>query len=255
MTPIALRHESMDKVERYFRRVAHLMKVLAHISRRQLSGAAFSPDEQAFLNATTEVYPGYGEAPMYDGWYFQLFYDTLNRDDITQAAWDDAHFISDIQTSAHDARIAYVGARGPRMGVFAIDTGQTVQVAVGPVAHGYQYTGGLHRRQTDESARTLRPIEHPWADSYTAPSLQEPPLTFVDAQEGVYNEDTLAVLHAQSRRRMTVTFTLLNHHREPMGSATVTLGRRPKTIPIRRDPSTPTPTDDPDAEPIAFPEV
>jgi hypothetical protein len=136
-----------------------------------------------------------------------------------------AGFIADYFTSQDG--IAYVGATAPRMGVFVVDTNGPPRAFVGPIARAYEVRGPIATRYTDETARDLTRVDEPWAASYTlaapaaAPSLR---VTYNDGK-GVEIDAAAALGPA--------TVKILDHHRVPLGTRTVTLKKGQTLVPLR----------------------
>ncbi len=162
---------------KYFKRLGELMHVLETISNDELANRPLSADEKRFLAMVVEErdadawnYNGHFAVATYDGWYVDLF---PSIDVSTQSA----AFIADYATvDRNDHRlIHYLGAKGPELGVFVVDTGGGPRMMVGPVPHGFELTGPLAHRYTDDDAMTVAGRE-PWAASYTIAAPPQPAL-------------------------------------------------------------------------------
>jgi hypothetical protein len=196
----------------YFESLARTLRVLAAVSRDELSGKPLSEDARRFLSMIMEMRPGSsGGPPTYTGWYFDLFpsvHDALAR----------ADFVADYFTSGHEARVSYAGATAPRMGVFVVDAGGAPRVMVGPVARGYEVHGPLATRLDDEAASKLAKVEDPWAASYTVPAPPEPTLSL--SIEMDFKTDSPVATVTAKRATAGVTVELLDHHRRLLQALT-----------------------------------
>jgi hypothetical protein len=170
--------------EKYFARVQHVMTLLATISRHELANRPLTADEKRFLAMAVEMreasawnYNGDFPLPTYDGWYIDLF---TNSD----AAFHRASFIADYAT--HDRQdmgkwVDYLGARGPRLGLFVVDADGAPRLMVGPVAQAFAASGPIANRFTDETADKAKALA-PWAASYTVGAPVAPSFTIAAAR-------------------------------------------------------------------------
>jgi hypothetical protein len=201
----------------YFEKLAKTLRVLAAISRDELSGKPLSEDEKRFLSMVVEMHPGSSAGPpTYTGWYFDLF-------PATDDALARADFIADYFTSGYEHVVAYAGATAPRLGVFVVDSGGAPRVVVGPVSRGYEVHGPLDKRLDDEAATRLAKVEEPWAASYAVPAVPEPDVTI-----NVFDDDkvNLPVAEIDAPSALgSVTLELLDHHRRPIQSVTRAAGK------------------------------
>ncbi len=174
----ALDPRDASKGGAYYTRLERLMRVLEALSREELANRPLSASARRFLATIVErriaMASGYMDTfpvATFDGWYLDLYpnVDTALRD---------AAFVADIATFDKNGQrgIRYLGAKGPRLGVFVIDTGGASRVMVGPVATGFQHTGPLDTRLTDDEATGIAG-DAPWAASYTAAAPVAPRLT------------------------------------------------------------------------------
>jgi hypothetical protein len=108
---------------------------------------------------------------------------------------------------------------------------------VGPVASAYEHTGPLAARLTDAAARELPTAERvaPWAASYTASPVGEPPLFISEVwtdsaslKPGVFPPVRLRV--GSTRQLGPVTIEILDHHRVPVASRTRVVGPEATTF-------------------------
>ncbi|HEY3358473.1 MAG TPA: DUF3160 domain-containing protein, partial [Polyangia bacterium] len=202
----------------YFARLGRILRALLAIQRDELAGRALGDEARRLLSMVVEMAPGSsGGPPTYTGWYFDLFRrreaDGLRR----------ADFIADVYTSSNRG-IAYLGANGPRLGLFVVDAGGPPRVMVGPVADAYEHHGPLARRLDDEAARALPAAARarPWAATYLAAAPPEPPLALRYVLEGGEPRDRVTV--ASTARLGRVTVDLMDHHRNVLRSQTLPVG-------------------------------
>jgi hypothetical protein len=73
--------------------------------------------------------------------------------------------------------VAYLGADGPRLGIFLVDVNGEPRAMVGPVAKGFEAHAPIAGRLDDEKLFEPEVIRMaPWRASYAAPERPEPPL-------------------------------------------------------------------------------
>jgi hypothetical protein len=231
---------------KYFRRTGHLVNVLATIARHELANRPLTADEKRFLAMAVEMraaeawdYNGPFPLPTYDGWYLDLF---PNSD----AAFHAASFIADYGTHVTPTEqwVDYLGARGPRLGLFVVDVGGAPRLMAGPVAQAFAASGPVAQRFSDETADQA--VGHsPWAASYTSAAAPEPKLHVLAAEpsakpsRGRKRElDRLkladgALVLESDRSLGDVTIELRDHHFVKLGSfvAHVTAGRTETKLP------------------------
>jgi hypothetical protein len=208
----------------YFSRLAQVLTVLNTIAKDELAGLPLSVDERRFLAMPVELVSSQtGREPTYTGWYFDLFRDRVGE------GLASAHFIADHFTSASTQRVAYLGARGPELGFFVVDSNGPPRVMVGPVARTYEYVGPLATRVDDEGSLQLADVQAPWAASYRPAEPPQPPLAFRGLgtpegtpYEGVTPSPVFAVRSPKALGK--VTFELLGHHGLPFATVTTVVG-------------------------------
>jgi hypothetical protein len=218
------------------------MRVLAAISDAELGGRPLSTEALAFLSMVVEIHGvdiGTGFSTTYNGWYFDLFLDRPHRTtspppgNLDHPSMKSAAFVADWYTSVNTGRVAYAGAREPRLGVFVIDTGGAPRVVVGPVAHAFEHHAPLSNRLTDEGVARLTGVAEPWAASYTVPAAPEPPLV-VDVEIPLLGDPIAEVddhrshpvnVHLHATHPLgRVTVERLDHNRRPVASLTREVG-------------------------------
>jgi hypothetical protein len=179
----------------------------------ELSGAALTEAQKRWLGMVAEYIPlgGWGdsgEPPKWTGWYFDLFPD---REIGAEKAAD---FIADYFTLTNANQVRYLGAEGPRVGVFVVDVNGEPRAMVGPVARGYETSTEIGPRLDDEAARAGSAKMVKSADwlGYVAPSLEnEPKIAIQEAEcEGQWR-----VVLGSDRPLGDVTVSLLDHHGDP----------------------------------------
>ena len=227
----------------YFGKTANVLRALIAIVKHELEGRRLTTDEVRYLGMITEYTPdgGYGGdshgPPKRTGWYYDLFTD---RAKLAEMGSD---FVGEVATNAHSNYVFMVGAEPARLGVFAVDTGGSPRLMVGPVATGYEAHETLgNPRWTDELAAE-KPHTAEWAKSYTAPAPPEP-----SVQGSVHHceDGTLRVFVRSTQSMEGSDITLTDHHGESvMGRAPLTIGPQGAVIAVREGAPIPKPPSDP----------
>jgi hypothetical protein len=225
----------------YFARLGKIVRVLRAISLEELAGRPLSSDALAFLSMVVEIHSediGTGWNTTFNGWYFDFFSQrpastTGESGHDTDPSFKTASFIGDFYTSVNTGQVAYAGARGPRLGVFVVDTGGPPRVVVGPVAHAYEFRGPLEHRVTDAESARLKDIASPWEQSYTVAAPAEPPLALkfelkddAGVEIGAQRTEHLVVTARSTRALGKVTIEIGDHHRAPITSLTKDVATR-----------------------------
>jgi len=161
----------------YFQRAERVLRTLQTIARDELAGRALTTEQRTWLamiveerDASAWDYSGSFPVPTYNGWYLDLFPNS-------ETAFRAAAFIADTTTHVHEtaAWIDYLGANGPHLGLFVVDTGGAPRLMVGPVADGYAAAGPFAKPFTDQTARDAHGVA-PWQASYAVAAAPEPRL-------------------------------------------------------------------------------
>ncbi len=224
----------------YFRRTGRILRVLRAIGDDELANRPLSADARRFLSMVVEITEGThgtGGSPRFGGWYLDLFRDY-------HEAFGSSSFVADYFTSSDTGDVAHVGVHGVKLGVFVVDTAGPPRVVVGPVADAYGYTGSHGTRLTDEEALHLPDAsrERPWAFSYTVAAPPEPPLTVRVVRVGPGKDDRAppVTLELSSSRALgPVSVELVDHHRRPRASATVSVSATPARLTLHPAPAPP----------------
>ncbi len=148
-------------VPAYFKRVGDIADMLEQIASKELSGTALSKEEEDFLSTMLFINPGCGD-PEYNGWYSNLYFEGLKKED---------RVIADIHTAPTDAEgnpvgwVMHVGTGPINMGVWTVNMpdGQTTAF-VGPTMSYYEHVSVGFKRLTDEE----------WQESYQASAGTRP---------------------------------------------------------------------------------
>jgi len=210
-----------------FTRMAGTLRVIRAIVDDELANRPLSAAQKHWIGMVAELSVDRsqditGFPPVYSGWYLGLF-PNPERDGMRGAG-----FIADYFTSVEDG-IAYAGASAPRMGVFVVDTGGGPRAFVGPVARAYETHTPLTTRLTDEAAAKLTSVADPWAVSYTIAD----PGTRPRLDLGYDAEHAQVLLHAEHALG-PATIKILDHHRVPIASKTVTIGEGDTVVPFKK---------------------
>ena len=144
-----------------------VLAMLASIARDETSGRPLSEPQRRWLSMVAENIPtgGYGgdsgQPPKWTGWYFDMF------EDREHGATKTTSFIADYFTLTNSGTVAYLGAEGPRLGVFVVDTNGEPRAMVGPVARGFEAYAPIEGRLTDASVFEGKLEKRaPWRTSY-----------------------------------------------------------------------------------------
>ena len=151
-----------------------VIAMLAKVARDETSGRLLSEPERRWLAMVSEHIPngGYvssGEPPKWTGWYFDMF------EDREHGASKSTSFIADYFTLTNAGEVAYLGAEGPRLGVFIVDTNGAPRAMVGPVAKGFEAHAPIDGRLNDENVfddGTKKSAA--WRATYAVPERPEP---------------------------------------------------------------------------------
>jgi plasmid stabilization system protein ParE len=206
---------------KYFERLGTILAVLRRIAKDEVAGRPLSDDEKRFLSMVVEMIPGStGSGPTYTGWYLEMFR-TL------EDALGTAAFVTDVFTSSDSGEVDYIGARGPVLGVFVIDSSAPPRAFVGPVARAYEHTGNVaNGRLTDAAATKLTAFAAPWSASYTVAGPPEVPLSAsMTLETGAWRLKMNDAHH--------VIIEALDHHGVVVGSAEVDGGPKQRSGVIR----------------------
>lgn len=227
-----------------------VLAMLATIARDETSGRQLTEPQRRWLAMVSEYianggYVSTGEPPKWTGWYFDMF------DDREIGATKSPAFIADYFTLTNAEQVAYLGADGPRLGIYIVDTNGEPRAMVGPVAAGFEAHAPIAGRLDDAKvfdATTEK--KAPWRASYAAPERPDPPLGLEGAvvlcgdapssRGGLYaeaniasapvdagpnkppmpNEWRVAVRSVRATAGPT-SITLLDHHGDPLTSKLV----------------------------------
>jgi hypothetical protein len=210
-----------------------VLSTLSSIAHAESDGLALTVAQRRWLGMAAEFVPagGFnldsGTPPTWTGWYFDMF------DDRDHGATRAVPFIADYFTLTGVGEVAYVGADGPRMGVFIVDSGGAPRAMVGPVARGYELHAPLDAPRLDD-LRALNPDlpkQAPWRTSFAVADKPEPALeldgTVVqcepvaapgagDASAAQPRGGQWRIAVRSAKALGPVTFTLLDHHGDPI---------------------------------------
>ncbi|UQA59720.1 DUF3160 domain-containing protein [Polyangium aurulentum] len=194
------------------------LRTLRAIAGTELGSGAPTEAQRTWLAMVAEYLPkgGYsgdsGEPPKWTGWYFDMF---ENREIGATVA---SAFVADYFTLTNRQEVAYLGAEGPRLGVFVVDTGGEPRAMVGPVARGYEVHAPITGRLDDKSALTNPNRQAAWREGFAAP---EPPVPPLDVQGRMFHCKRAGGLEARlvlasDKDLGSVAVTLLDHHADPL---------------------------------------
>ena len=200
-----------------FSGLSRVLTTLSNITKTELGRGLPTKDQSQWLGMVAEYVPqgGYadsGEPPKWTGWYFDMF------EDREQGATKAADFIADYFTLTNANQIAYIGADGPRLGVFVVDSGGEPRAFVGPVAHGYELESPLTERLDDAEARTAPNKQSLFRDTFAIKPQPEPRLGLGFTMYACYPDGKLEmrVVAASDKPVGPVSITLRDHHADPL---------------------------------------
>ena len=197
-----------------------VLTTLRSIASTEVTGSPLSEPQRRWLGMVSEYIPmgGFvstGEPPKWTGWYFDMF------EDREFGAGNSPAFIADYFTLTNAGIVDYLGAEGPRLGVFVVDTSGGPRAMVGPVAKGYETTSPIDARLDDGHAVKHTPKNAAWRASFAAPVIPEPPLRlswrFFSCGGSDGGDPTEVRVVAESDRDLgPVSIRLLDHHADPI---------------------------------------
>lgn len=199
-----------DKLER-------VLVTLRMIARLEAAGKALPEPHRRWLSMVAEHIPvgGFadsGEPPKWTGWYFDMF------EDREHGASKATAFVADYFTLTNKGTVQYLGAEGPRLGVFIVDTGGEPRAMVGPVAKGFETSTAIARRLDDASSVAHEGKTAAWRASYSAPVEAEPALglqgDIVSCERDGKHEWRAAI--RSDKPLPGISLTLLDHHADPL---------------------------------------
>ncbi|HVK71041.1 MAG TPA: DUF3160 domain-containing protein, partial [Polyangium sp.] len=203
-----------------FDRLLRVLGTLRGIARTELARGAPTKEQATWLAMVAEYIPqgGYadsGEPPKWTGWYFDMF------EDREIGATRSADLVADVFTLTNAGQVAYLGADGPRLGVFVVDTGGEPRAMVGPVARGYEIHAPIEKRLDDQAARTRLDKRAPWRESFAPAPVPDPAIGLAGRTVSCVRDGKLEarLILASDRKLGPVTVTLLDHHGDPLTPA------------------------------------
>jgi hypothetical protein len=212
-----------------------VVATLASIARAEITGAPLAEPQKRWLSMVSEYTPrsaiDTGEPPKWTGWYFDMF------EDREHGATKGTAFVADYFTFTNTNAVKYLGADGPRLAVFVVDTGGEPRAMVGPVAKGFETDTPIATRLNDERAHELPESakKAPWRASHAVAAEPEPKIGLVGRVAACRAEDRgpieWRVAVRAPRAVGPVKITFLDHHGDPLAEpATVDAGPAWKTI-------------------------
>lgn len=210
-----------------------VLGMLKDIAETEARGAPLSEAQRRWLGMVSENVPraGYGgdssAPPKWTGWYFDLFVDRHNGATLAPT------FVADYMTLTNEGVVRYLGAEGPRLAVFVVDTGGGPRAMVGPVAKGYETTTRLSEPRLDDKAAVGLPPERrtaPWRSSFAAAPAEAPEIGLEALYASCETNDAKAPLEVRVALRADVpvgkvSVTLLDHHGDPLLAPATTEAR------------------------------
>jgi hypothetical protein len=188
-----------------------VLAMLAGIARAETGGRVLTEPQRRWLAMVSEHIPkgGFGdssEPPKWTGWYFDMF------DDREHGAIKGTSFLADYFTLTNLNEVAYLGAEGPRLGVFVVDTNGEPRAMVGPVAKGFEAFAPISGRLND--SQVFEPTvekKAPWRASY-AVDRPDPALGLETHIVRCEKKGEWRVALRSARPAGSTSVTLLDHH-------------------------------------------
>jgi hypothetical protein len=196
-----------------------VLAMLQSIAQTEAAGRSLTEAQKRWLGMVAENIPkgGFadsGEPPKWTGWYFDMF------DDREHGASRTSAFIADVFTLTNKGVVQYLGADGPRLGVFVVDAAGQPRAMVGPVAKGYEAQAPLNGRLDDAASYSVSSKTAQWRHGYAASPAPEPALglqgEMVECRDGKKAHWRLVV--RSERPLKGISITLLDHHADPLTS-------------------------------------
>lgn len=150
------------------------LTTLAAIVHDEVSGRVLSEPQKRWLSMVAEFIPNGGyastsEPPKWTGWYFDMF------EDREIGASGSTKFIADYFTLTNEGQVAYLGAEGPRLGIYIVDTNGEPRAMVGPAAKGFEAHAPIAGRLEDEKVFDPSVTKMaPWRESYAVEEAPPP---------------------------------------------------------------------------------
>jgi len=207
----------MKKYAKGWDGLLRVLTMLRSIVRTEVRGHALSEPQKRWLGMVAEHLPvgGFrdtGEPPKWTGWYFDMFEDREIGANRTPA------FIADYFTLNNADKVAYLGAEGPRLGVFVIDVGGEPRAMVGPVAKGYEAFAPIKDRLNDETALSYQHKSAKWRASFAIAPQADPDIGLEGRIErcGSKSSPEWRVGLRSDTPLASVTIRLRDHHADPL---------------------------------------
>jgi hypothetical protein len=156
---------SAQRARQWFAKLAEISSTLGDMAGQELRGEPFTEAQMAFINRAVFVEQGCGSPVGVDGWYGDLYFDSLRA-----AEYDPT--IADVHTQPTDeggaqvGRVLHVGTGSPRAMVVTAETCDGPRAYVGLVSSYAEVVTEDFERLTDgdwaERLREGRPPEVRW---------------------------------------------------------------------------------------------
>ena len=209
--------------------LSRVTRALRIIADDELAGRLPDAAQTAFLARVADA-----DAPPLapGGWYAALFASP-------ESAQARAEFAAEWSGAADGRERTFLGAQGPRMGVFVIDNGGLPFVAAGPVARAWELTATPGTAAPQLIARSRRAAPPAWTSSWLRPQDPAPPLALTVVDDDPRHR---ALIVRAPLALGPVTLELLDPHGAILSEATrpvldrpvrFALARRATTLPRR----------------------
>lgn len=206
---------------RAFDGLSRVTRALRSIADDELAGRVVTGSQTAFLASVVDDGDATGD-PATAGWYATLGVPG-------EGAHVRAEFAAAWSGAAGSRDRTWIGATGPRLGVFVVDNGGFPFAAVGPVARAWEVVAPTGTTPARVSARA--PATSPWSLSWMSSQDPAPPLALAVVDDDARRR---AVMIRARRDLGRVTIELLDAHGAILGDATRQVTDRPLRVALTR---------------------
>ncbi|MFO0601562.1 MAG: DUF3160 domain-containing protein [Polyangiales bacterium] len=215
---------------RYLDEAERTWRVLRRVAVDELAGLPLTAAQRRFVGSVVEVRPSTEGYPLHTGWYLDL----LPGEEPAMRTGD---FVADWYASVNTGRVAHVGVRGTRLGLFVIDRGGPPRLMVGPVPFAFEHRAEAMTRLTDEAGESL-PAEArsaPWASSYTSAPVPAPEMSIERADgEPPWPAAVVARFATRAPRRVgTAVVEFLDERRRVVARGEAAVDVAPSMLTVR----------------------
>lgn len=157
-----------ERIPAYFNKLHEVAVMLADMAEHERTGTPFTAEQMAFINQAVVLQPGCGEPAGAEGWYAQLFFDSM-----TGLLYDPT--IADVHTQPTDevgnmvGKVLHVGTGTPRFMVVTVETCSGPRAYAGLASSYFEKITENFERLDDETwaadIEATTPDDVPWMKS------------------------------------------------------------------------------------------